>query len=68
MKLQNIGFPNNAGLVIHVLYHWKILEGIYSQDVQKNIDHVHKDVNNILSTIIILVTDLHGGKTVLKME
>ena len=29
----------------------------------KNINHVHKDSNNILSVIIILGTNYHGGKT-----
>ena len=28
----------------------------------KNINHVHKDINDILSVIIILGTDVHGGK------
>ena len=30
----------------------------------KNINHVHRDSNNILSVIIILGTDVNGGKTV----
>ena len=28
----------------------------------KHINHVHKDVNDILSVIIILVTYVHGGE------
>ena len=31
----------------------------------KNINHVHKDSNDLLSVIIILGTDVHGGKTLL---
>ena len=30
----------------------------------KNLNRVHKDSNNILSVIIILGTNVHGGKTV----
>ena len=29
----------------------------------KNNNHEHKDINNILSVIIILGTDFYGGKT-----
>ena len=29
-----------------------------------NLNHVHKDSNNLLSVIIIWVTNIHGGKTV----
>ena len=35
---------------------------------QKNLNHVHKDSNDLLSTIIILGTDVHGGETVFMME
>ena len=34
----------------------------------KNINHVHKDVTDIMSVINILGTDVHGDKTVFKME
>ena len=30
----------------------------------KNINHVHKDSNNLWSVIIILVTNVHGDETV----
>ena len=30
----------------------------------KNINHVQNDSNNLLSVIIFLVTDIHGGETV----
>ena len=30
----------------------------------KNRNHVHKDINDLLSVIIILVTNVHGGETV----
>ena len=30
----------------------------------KNLNHVHKDSNNLLSVIIILGTNVHGGETV----
>ena len=30
----------------------------------KNLNHVHKDSNYLLSVIIILGTDVHGGETV----
>ena len=30
----------------------------------KNLNHVHKDSNNLLSVIIILGTNSHGGETV----
>ena len=33
--MQNRGFLNNEGLVIHVLHHWQLLEEIYIQDIQK---------------------------------
>ena len=29
----------------------------------KNLNHVHKDVNDIISVIIIFGTDFHGGET-----
>ena len=31
----------------------------------KNINHIHKYSNDLLSVIIILGTNVHGGKTVL---
>ena len=34
----------------------------------KNLNRVHKDSNNILSAIIILGTNVHGGETVFMME
>ena len=34
----------------------------------KNLNHVHKDSKVILSVIIILGTDVHGGETVFNME
>ena len=34
----------------------------------KNINNVHKDSKYILSVIIILGTDVHGGETVLMMK
>ena len=34
----------------------------------KNINHVHKESNDILSVIIFLGTDVHGGKTVFMMD
>ena len=30
----------------------------------KNLNNVHKDVNDILSVVFILVTDVQGGETV----
>ena len=33
--LQKRGFLDNSGLVIHVLLHWKLLEGICSRYIQK---------------------------------
>ena len=30
----------------------------------KNINHLHRDSNNLMSVIIILITDVNGGKTV----
>ena len=30
----------------------------------KNLNHVHKDSKDLLSVIIILGTDVHGGETV----
>ena len=35
---------------------------------QKNLNHVHKDSNDLRSVIIILGTNFHGGKTVFLME
>ena len=32
----------------------------------KNINHVHKDINDLLSVIIILGTNIYGGETVFK--
>ena len=34
----------------------------------KNIKHVHKNSNDLLEVIIILVTDAHEGETVFKIE
>ena len=34
----------------------------------KNLNHAHKDVNDLLSVIIILETYVHGGETFFKME
>ena len=34
----------------------------------KNLNHVHKDSKDLLSVIIILGTDVHGGEPVFKME
>ena len=34
----------------------------------KNLNHVHKDSKDLLSVIIILGTDVHGGETVFLME
>ena len=34
----------------------------------KNINHVHKYSNNLLSAIIILGTNVHGGETSFMME
>ena len=30
----------------------------------ENLNHVHKESNNLLSVIIILVTNVHGGETI----
>ena len=62
--LQKIRSINNAGLVIHVLHHWQLLEEIYTQDIQKKPNNVHNDSNGLLSVITILVTDVHAGETV----
>ena len=37
-------------------------ENLYTRHT-KNINHVHKEVNNLLSVILILVTDVHCGET-----
>ena len=34
----------------------------------KNLNHVHKDSKYLLSVIIILGTDVHGGETVFLMK
>ena len=34
----------------------------------KNINHVHKDTNDLLSVILILGTDVCGGETVFFMK
>ena len=34
----------------------------------KNLNHVHKDSKDLISVIIILGTDVHGGETVFFME
>ena len=36
----------------------------FSHKTYKNVIHVYKDVNDLLSVIIILGTDVHGGKNV----
>ena len=56
--LKNRRFPNKSGLVIHVLHHWQLLEEIYTRDNQKI-------SNDILSVIIILGIDVHGGEIVI---
>ena len=34
----------------------------FIHETSKNINHVHKDINDLLSVIIILGTDVHCGK------
>ena len=46
--------------MIHVIRHYQLLEEIYTQYINR----IHKDVNDLLSVVIILVTDVHGGKKV----
>ena len=53
--------------MIHVLRHWQLLEEIYTQDIIF-LNDVHKDVNDLLSVIIILVTYIHGGEKVFLLE
>ena len=36
----------------------------FIHETSKNINRVQKDINDLLSVIIILVTDVHGGETV----
>ena len=58
-------FLNNAGLVIRFLRHCQLLGEIYTQDIQK-LNYVQKEVNDILSVIIILETYVHDGETFFK--
>ena len=39
------------------------MELIYSQDIKKNFNHLHKDINDLLSVIIVLVKDVRGGES-----
>ena len=52
----------------HVARHWQLLEVIYSQDIRKNLNHVQKDNNNILSVIIFLGTNVQGGEIVFNRD
>ena len=42
-------------------------ENLYTRH-KKNLYNLHKDSNDLLSVIIILGTDVHGGETVLMIE
>ena len=42
--------------------------GKYIHETSKNLNHIHKDSNDILSVIITLVNGVNYGETVLFME
>ena len=49
---------------MHVSYHWqKIAANVFTKHL-KNLNHVHKESNNLLPVIIIWGKNVHGGETV----